>query len=45
MDEQVLIFLPVFDYTIGVRDSLGNVKPSSFSPIGSTWNAYEQYRK
>jgi len=43
--EEVLIFLPVFDYTVGVRDSLGNVKPSSFSSVGFTWNSYELYRK
>ncbi|MDB5098220.1 MAG: peptide transporter substrate-binding protein [Cyanobacteria bacterium RYN_339] len=45
MKEAVLTFLPVFDYTVGVRDTLGNAKPSSFSYVGITWNSYELFRK
>ena len=45
MKEAVLTFLPVFDYTVGVRDSLGNAKPSSFSSVGITWNSYELFRQ
>lgn len=44
-DEEVLVNLPVYDYTVGVRDSLGNCKPSSFSFVGFSWNGYELYRK
>jgi len=43
--EQVMIFLPVFNYTLGVRNTLGNARPNSYNPMGITWNAWELYRK
>jgi peptide/nickel transport system substrate-binding protein len=44
-EESVLIYRPVFLYTVAVRNSLGNVQPSPYSSLGSSWNSWELYRK
>jgi peptide/nickel transport system substrate-binding protein len=44
-DEQIMVFLPVYFYTVAIRDTVGNVRPSSFSTLGSSWNSYELYKK
>ncbi|MFN3431716.1 MAG: ABC transporter substrate-binding protein, partial [Candidatus Sericytochromatia bacterium] len=43
--EQVLIHLPVFFYTVAIRDTIGNAEPSAYSSLGSSWNSYELYKK
>jgi peptide/nickel transport system substrate-binding protein len=43
--EQPMIFLPVFRYTVAVRDSVGNARPSAYSPLGASWNSYELYKR
>lgn len=43
--EQPMIFLPVFRYTVAVRDDLGNARPSAYSPLGASWNSYELYKR
>jgi peptide/nickel transport system substrate-binding protein len=43
--EQVMIFLPVFNYTVAVRNSLGNTRPNPYNPLGISWNAWEIYRR
>ncbi|MEB3198083.1 MAG: ABC transporter substrate-binding protein [Candidatus Sericytochromatia bacterium] len=45
MNEQIMIFLPVFNYTVAVRNSLGNTRPNPYNPLGISWNAWEIYRK
>lgn len=45
MKEQVMIFLPVFNYTVAVRNNLGNTRPNPYNPLGISWNAWEIYRK
>ena len=45
MKEQVMIFLPVFNYTVAVRNTLGNTRPNPYNPLGISWNAWEIYRK
>jgi peptide/nickel transport system substrate-binding protein len=43
--EQILIHLPVFFYTVAIRDNVGNAQPSAYSSLGSSWNSYELYKK
>lgn len=43
--EQPMIFLPVFYYTVALRNSVGNWNPSAYSTLGASWNAYELYKK
>lgn len=43
--EQPMVFLPVFRYTVAVRDGVGNARPSAYSPLGASWNAYELYKQ
>jgi peptide/nickel transport system substrate-binding protein len=45
MKEQPMIFLPVFSYTVAVRNTLGNTRPNPYNPLGISWNAWEIYRK
>lgn len=45
MKEAVMIFRPVFSYTVGVRNRVGNARPSPYSSLGSTWNSWELYKK
>lgn len=45
MREQPMIFLPVFFYTVAVRNTVGNINPSPYSTLGASWNAYELYKK
>jgi peptide/nickel transport system substrate-binding protein len=44
-EEQPKIFLPVYYYTVAVRNTVGNVKPSPYSVYATFWNSYELYRK
>ena len=44
-DEQILIFRPVFFYTVAVRDNIGNMAPSAYSSLGTGWNSWELYKK
>jgi peptide/nickel transport system substrate-binding protein len=44
-EESVLIYRPVFLYTVAVRNTLGNAQPSPYSSLGSSWNSWELYRK
>jgi peptide/nickel transport system substrate-binding protein len=44
-EESVLIYRPVFLYTVAVRNNLGNAQPSPYSSLGSSWNSWELYRK
>ncbi|MFN3432078.1 MAG: ABC transporter substrate-binding protein, partial [Candidatus Sericytochromatia bacterium] len=43
--EQPMVFLPVFRYTVAVRDGVGNARASAYSPLGASWNAYELYKQ
>lgn len=45
MKEQPMVFLPVFNYTVAVRNTLGNTRPNPYNPLGVSWNAWEIYRK
>lgn len=45
MEEAVMMFRPVFSYTVGVRNRVGNARPSPYSSLGSTWNSWELYKK
>lgn len=43
--EAPMVFLPVFRYTVAVRDSVGNAAPSAYSALGASWNVYELYKR
>ncbi len=45
MKEQPMIFLPVFNYTVAIRNTLGNTRPNPYNSLGISWNAWEIYRK
>lgn len=44
-DEEPMIYLPVSFYVTAVRNTVGNVRPSAYSILGSSWNCWELYKK
>jgi peptide/nickel transport system substrate-binding protein len=44
-DEEPMIFLPVFLYVTAIRNGIGNMRPSAYSALGSSWNSWELYKQ